>query len=464
MEKDKSKKFKLSKIGTPKIILLGFLIANLMGACILSLPISSAKGTWTSFVDSLFTSTTSICVTGLTVVPTYSHWSTFGKVVILGLIQLGGLGVVCVAIGIFIVIGKRITMKERIVIQETYNMESMQGLVKLVKNVFKGTMLVEGIGAILYSFHFIPQFGVGKGILYSIFHAISCFCNAGIDLIGESSFVPFHSSILINGTTMFLIVMGGIGFTVWWDVARVIKQTNHSDLRRRQFFKRLTLHSKLAILVTAILIVSGAVLVLLLEYNNPATLGNMNWGDKVMASTFESVTTRTAGCYTVPQEGFRDTTALILIILMLIGGSPVGTAGGIKTTTIAMVLLSVRATIRGKKNTEVFGRRIGAQNIRTGLAVIVVSLLIFLMGIILLSITEDASILDITYEAASAIATVGLSRALSPNLTEIGKVIVILLMFIGRIGPITMVMAFNIKRTKAADNLRELPEKKIIVG
>ncbi len=457
------KKRKIGKLDTPRIMIAGFLFLVLLGTFFLCLPVSSAKGEWTSFVDALFTATTSVCVTGLTVVPTYAYWSVFGKVVILILIQIGGLGVISVSIGFFIMIGKRITLKERMMLQEAYNMDSLQGLVKLTIKIIKGTLLVEGIGAVLYAFQFVPQYGVGKGILYAIFHAVSAFCNAGIDLIGDESFIPYSSSVLMNLTTMFLIIMGGIGFVVWWDVKRVLKEAKKNG-QYHGMAKRLTLHSKLAIVTSLILIFGGAVIIFISEFQNPDTIGNLPVWDKCMASLFESVTTRTAGFAMIPQQNFRNATLLILVILMMIGGSPIGTAGGIKTTTVGMIYVSMKCTIQGKKDTEVFDRKIGSDNVKTGMAVAGIFILLMYGGIFLLSATQKIPLGSIVFEAASAIGTVGLTRGATALLDCFGKIVIIFMMFIGRIGPITMAMAFSMKRKDGNYHKRELPEKKVIVG
>lgn len=458
-----TKKRKIGKFDTPRIMMVGFLILVLLGTFFLCLPIASAKGEWTSFIDALFTATTSVCVTGLTVLPTYAYWSVFGKVVILILIQIGGLGIISVSIGFFTMIGKRITLKERMMLQEAYNMDSLQGLVRLTLKIIKGTLLVEGIGAVFYAFQFVPQYGIQKGFLYAIFHAVSAFCNAGIDLIGDQSFVPYSSSVLMNFTTMFLIIMGGIGFVVWWDVKRVFLDAKKSG-QYHGMMKKLTLHSKLAIVTSLILIFGGFLLIFISEFDNLDTIGKLPFWDKCMAALFESVTTRTAGFAMIPQQNFRSATMLILVVLMMIGGSPIGTAGGIKTTTIGMIYISMKCTIQGKKDTEVFDRKIGSDNVKTGLAVAGIFILLMYGGIFLLSATQNIPLGSVVFEAASAIGTVGLTRGATALLNSFGKVLIIFMMFIGRIGPITMAMAFSMKRKDGNYHKRELPEKKVIVG
>lgn len=451
------------KFTKTQMIALGFLCPILVGALLLMLPISSADGTVTPFIDSLFMSATSVCVTGLVTVPVYLHWSLFGKVVILILIQLGGLGVVAIMTMLLIAIGKRITLKERMLIQEAYNLDTLAGMVKMIIRIVKGTFIVETAGAVCFAFVFVPQYGFLRGVFYSVFHSVSAFCNAGIDLIGIDSFVPYVSNPIVNLTTMLLIVSGGIGFTVWWDLIRVGKDAKTGEIAPRQMWSRLMLHSKLAVSVTLLLIFVPAVLYFIFEYHNPQTLGELGTGSKLMASLFQSVTTRTAGFCTIPQGELKDSSTLLTLILMFVGGSPAGTAGGVKTTTVAMILMSVMCFVRGKRDTEMFGRRVPADNVRTGLAVLTISLLVVFTNIMLLLLTDGAEFRDTIFEVVTAIGTVGLSRGLTPDLTFWGKLIIIVTMYIGRIGPITMVLAFGVRRQTKGDN-RELPEKRILVG
>lgn len=339
---------------TTHFIILGFAFAILAATCILMLPISSANGEWTSFVDAMFTATTSVCVTGLVVVPTYAYWSLFGKIVILLLIQLGGMGIICIAMGFLILLRKKITLKERKLIQESYNLDSTGGMVRVIMRVFKATFLIEGIGAVLYSVKFIPRFGLIRGICYSIFHAVSAFCNAGIDLLGDSSLAPYRGDVAVNAITMFLIISGGLGFIVWWDILKILDDMRHRRLAKNKFWERLSLHSKLVLSATVLLILGGFFVVFLFEYHNPATIGNMPLGEKVLVSLFESVTLRTAGFSTISQAGFHMSTFLVICFLMMVGGSPMGTAGGIKTTTITILFVEVCSVIRGKSMPRFF--------------------------------------------------------------------------------------------------------------
>lgn len=450
------------ELTTTQIIAYGFLAAILFGSILLSLPIASRDGNATPYIDALFTATTSICVTGLTTVTTIEHWNLFGQIVILCLIQFGGLGVITFTTSILLILHKRITLKERLLIQDAYNLSTLRGLVKLTIRIIKGTLFVEGIGAFFFCFRFIPEFGIVKGLWKSVFHSVSAFCNAGIDLIGPNSFSTYTGSVVVNLTTMILIIAGGIGFPVWWDIVRVIKNSIKDSMNFKKTFKKLTLHSKIAISMTFVLIISGAFLLLLFEYNNPNTIGNLSFGEKVIASFFQSVTTRTAGYFTISQQDLSNPSAFLCIILMFIGGSPSGTAGGIKTVTLVALIISTISVIKGREETEIFDRKITAGYIRKALAVTLFSLFILILSILSLSLVENADFIDIVYESTSAIATVGLTRGLTPNLSVIGKIIIIITMYLGRIGPITLALMFNPKKGKVKG--RSLPEEEILIG
>lgn len=448
---------------TNLIILNGFLVALLVGTILLMLPVSSASGNGTDFITALFTATTSLCVTGLVVVPTYAYWNIFGKVIILILIQLGGLGIISFTIGFLIIIGKKISLKERKMIQESYNLDSAQGVLKILRKIFGITLKIEGIGAILYSIQFIPEYGIVKGICYSVFHSVSAFCNAGIDIIGNDSLVKYHGNVLVNFTTVMLIICGGIGFIVWLDIGGIISEIRNKKLSPNKFIERMKLHTKLVLITTAILVGGGFLFILLFEYNNPDTLGNMTFGNKCLAALFEAVTLRTAGFITVPQAGFRDGTFMIMCGLMIVGGSPFGTAGGIKTTTLALIFLLTWSTIKGKEDIEVCRRRINKQNVRSAVAIGTIVLSILAVAIMALSFTEDAPLKVITFEAVSALGTVGLSMDFTASLTAIGKLIIIVLMFFGRVGPITIAMAMA-GRARKDRKITNYPEKRVMIG
>ncbi|MBR2335031.1 MAG: potassium transporter KtrB [Clostridia bacterium] len=452
------KRKKLISLSTTHIILLSFLITILVGTLLLMLPISSASRQATPFIDALFTATTATCVTGLVVVPTVSAWSIFGQLVILALIQIGGLGIITVMSGIMLSINRKMKLSDSILIQDAFNLNTLSGLGSFLKKVLIGTAVVEGVGALLYMIVFIPKYGL-RGIYYSIFTSISAFCNAGIDIIAEDSLCSFVTNPIVNITTCLLIIFGGIGYIVWWDVIRVIKQRK---TQKGRVFKRLTLHSKIAISSTAILIITGAILFFIFEYNNPSTIKELSLLEKIQASFFQSITTRTAGFATIPQENLSTPSALLSLILMFIGGSPVGTAGGVKTVTITTLLLAAISAIKNKNHVSVFGRRIPKEAISKSIAVVATSFSIMFISTLLLSCFTEANVLDIIYETVSATATVGLTRALTPTLTIAGKIIITATMYLGRVGPISLAVAFLTKKDN--QNIISDPTEEISVG
>ena len=442
---------------TTQLIMLSFLGAIFVGSILLTLPISSS-GERVAYIDALFTATTSICVTGLVTVTTASAWSTFGHIVILFLIQIGGLGIITIIAAIMVILNKKMGMKDRILLQDTFNLNSLFGIVRFLKKVIIGTLVVEGTGALLYMVVFVPEFGL-KGIWYSIFNAVSAFCNAGMDIIGENSMCDYKLNPIVNTTTNLLIILGGIGYIVWWDVIRVIKEI---PKKKWKCFSGLTLHSKIALSTTGILVVGGMLLILLFDYHNPLTIGNYNLFDKLQVSLFQSVTTRTAGFASIPQKDLTNASSMISMLLMFIGGSPVGTAGGVKTVTIAVLLYSTYATIANRDDVEMFNRRISEEAVKKSVAVVATSFIICFTSTLLLSLVCSADILDIVYETVSATATVGLSRDLTSKLNIWGKIIIITTMYLGRVGPISMAIAFTAKNQKT--NIIKSPTEEISVG
>ena len=450
------------RLNTMQIVALGFFGVIFLGGVILWLPICNQKPI--EFIDALFTSVTSVCVTGLVTVVPAEQYTLFGQVVVMILIQIGGLGVIACMALFFLLLGKKISMKGRILIQEAYGLDTLSGLVKFIIRIVRGTFIVEGIGAVLFSFKFVPEFGLAKGIWYGVFHSISGFCNAGIDIIGNSSFMKYVDSPLVSLTTMFLIVMGGLGFPVWHDIFVTAKKGAGEKGARRRIFTRLGLQSKIVLTITAFLIIFGTVGYFLLEFNNPETMKDLSIPEKVLASAFQSVTTRTAGFASVSQSGLTESSRLLGCILMFIGGSPAGTAGGIKTTTFAMLILTIISVLRGHKDTECFGRRVDMDSVRSALTITVITFTCWLAAVAAMSIFDpQTEFLNLMYEASSAIGTVGLSADLTPHLTRASHVVLMLLMYIGRIGPLTMALVFAGKSNKS-DKFRELPEKKIMLG
>lgn len=451
-------KKKFINLSTTQIIMLSFLAVIFIGSLILTLPISTVEGSRVSYSDALFTATTATCVTGLVTLPTVTTWSFFGQVVILCLIQLGGLGVVTVVSGFMIALHKKIGITDRLLLQDAFNLNTLSGLVKFVKKVIMGTILVEGIGALLYMTVFVPEFGV-RGIWISIFNSVSAFCNAGIDIIAENSLCNYAHNPMINFTTCMLIIVGGIGYIVWWDLIRVLSLIKKQGL---QCFKRLTMHSKIAIWMTVLLILSGTLAFFVLEYNNPLTIGEETLFNKLQISFFQSVTTRTAGFATVPQENLTNASAMVSMIFMFVGGSTVGTAGGVKTVTIAVLLITASSMIKNKNEITVFNRSIHQKAVKKAITVFSMSFTIMMVSSILLALVTDAPLVDILYETVSATATVGLTRNLTATLNIWGKLIIIVTMYLGRVGPISLALVLNSKKEKW--NTVKTPYEEISVG
>ncbi len=451
---ERLKKEKGLSLSTTQIIMLSFLLVVMLGSLLLWLPISSADGRSVDYLDALFTATTATCVTGLVTVTTASAWSPFGQAVILILIQIGGLGLITIMSGLMMLLNRKMGISDRLLLQDAFNLNTLSGLGAFVKKVMIGTFVVEGIGALLYMTVFIPEFGA-LGIWISVFNSVSAFCNAGMDIIGETSLYSYATNPIVNFTTEALIILGGIGYIVWWDVIRVMSSDKRSA-------RRLTLHSRIAIIASALLIVVGAAGILLFEHDNPQTLGPLGWFDKIQLSLFQSVTTRTAGFASLPQENLSAPTAIICVLLMFIGGSPVGTAGGIKTVTAVVLVASAVANIKGDSEVSLLGRRIPRSAVGKAAAVCTMSFGIFFISTLLLSAVCSAPLIDIVYETASATATVGLTRGITPILNEAGKIIIIITMYLGRVGPISLALALN--GDKKNSNIIKNPTEEISIG
>ena len=443
---------------TTQIIMLSFLGAILLGSALLVLPFSSKSGESVDYIDALFTAVSATCVTGLVTLPTVATWSVFGQIVILILIQIGGLGVITITAGLMVAIHRKMGLKDSQLLSDALNVSTLSGLAEFVKKMLLGTFIIEGVGALMYMIVFIPDFGA-KGIWISIFNSVSAFCNAGIDIVAENSLCNYATNPLVNVVTCLLIILGGLGYVVWWDIIRVLK-----DVKRTKFrcvFK-LTLHSKIVLVSTFALILIGGVSILAFEYNNPLTLKNYNFFDKMQIAFFQSITTRTAGFATLPQENLTNASSIICLILMFIGGSPVGTAGGIKTVTIVVLFATTIATVRGKNEVTLFQRNLSKQVTRKAVAVAFSSFIIVALSTILLSLATDAPALDVVFETVSATATVGLSRNLTASLNVWGKLILSATMYFGRIGPISLATSFNLKKENI--NIIKNPTEDVRLG
>lgn len=445
------KKWK-DRLTTTQTIAVGFLLIILMGTLLLMLPTASAAGTSAGFLTSLFTATSATCVTGLVVVDTYSYWSVFGRCVILALIQIGGLGFMTLGVFVAIFLRKNIGLKERGILQESMNTLQLGGIVKLVKKITIGTFILEGIGAVLLSIRFVPQMGWLEGICNGIFHSISAFCNAGFDLMGKqekySSLVAYSDDIIVNLTIMLLIVIGGIGFVVWDDLQK-----------KKLHFKEYLLHTKIVLTVTLVLIFGGALLFWVFERN--LLMADMGAKETVLTSLFASVTARTAGFNTIDVAGMSTSSKLLTIVLMFIGGSPGSTAGGIKTTTFMVMLVVVWGNLRNSHGSNIFGRRLEEDEIRKASIVFTINLLLAVGAVITICAMQPFALEDIMLEVFSAIGTVGMSTGITRELSIAARVIVILLMYCGRIGSMTFALSFT-ERKKVAPV--QLPAEKIIIG
>ena len=420
---------------------VSFLIAIIVGTILLMLPISSASGKMTDPLTALFTATTSVCVTGLVVVDTYAHWSFFGQLVILILIQIGGLGVVAVGSMIMVMTKRKLFLSNRMLLGDSLNVDGKKGLIHFLKRMFRGVIIIEVTGIFIYAVKFIPMLGVFKGLWASIFQSVSAFCNAGMDIVGPNSMIDLRDSGLLMITTMTLIILGGIGFVVWFDVIEGIKNAIEYRYGFKKGFSRLPEHTKIVLLMTTGLIALGSIIVFAAEYNNPDTIGQMSLGGKIMNSVFQSVTYRTAGFASVPQDKLTEISCTAGYILMFIGGSPVGTAGGVKTMTAFLFLINAYSYINGKSENVVFHKRVPEDLMRKSAAIIFFSIVaIFVMNMLLMS--RGISHTDSLYEVVSALGTVGLSRGLTPNLDTVGRIIIIVSMYLGRIGPISMAIFF----------------------
>lgn len=431
-----------------QVILLGFLITIFAGSILLALPIATKSGQATPYIDALFTATTSVCVTGLIVETTMTHWSFFGQAVILLLVQIGGLGVITITTGMFFVLRKRITLGNRMLIQESMGLNTMTGLVPLVKKILIGTGIIEGIGAILYATQYVPEFGIGYGIWAAVFNSISAFCNAGMDIVRDDSLRSYVTNPVMNFTTMGLIILGGLGFIVWKDLWQGFKKIIKDKVSVKRTIQQLRFQTKIVLSITAFLILFGTVLIFLFEYHNPATMGNLSLPQKIQASLFQSVTTRTAGFETVAQGALTDASSLVSMFMMIIGGSPAGTAGGVKTVTFAILVFCVISVAKQEESITLFKRRVPQSLLSKALAIIVINLIVLMTSVLLLLVFDHGTFMDSCYECVSALATVGLTKGLTPNLTIAGKVIIIITMYLGRVGPISMAIGFSQKNKK----------------
>lgn len=444
------KKRKL-RLAPARLIALGFFLIIIIGALLLMLPFAS-KGGSAGFLDALFTSTSATCVTGLVVRDTFTGWTSFGQVVILCLIQLGGLGFMTVITLISFALGKRLGLYDRKVLMQSAGNISLSGIGGLIRRIVPFTFVFELLGAALLAVRFVPDFGWGRGLYFAVFHAISAFCNAGFDLMGlrtpYSSLTAYAADPLINLTVCALIVVGGLGFLVWRDIAR-----------NRLRWSKYQLHTKLVLVTTAVLLLLGWALFFLFERN--ASMADMTASERILASLFQSVTPRTAGFNTVDMTALSESGNLLTNVLMLIGGSPGSTAGGVKTTTVAVLLLSAFVSARGRTRVNAFRYQIDRDTLRQACSILVIYLSMAILAILALCALDPITLKQAMFEVNSAIATVGLSMGVTATLSAASRMILILLMYAGRIGGLTFVLLFSERRTEPPV---DRPNGKILIG
>lgn len=444
---------KARRLTPARIIIFGFLALILFGALLLTLPVSTRDGLGASFEDALFTATSATCVTGLVVQDTYTYWSPFGQAVVLALIQIGGMGVVTMALAIFTITGRRIGLKQRVVMQETVSAPHVGGMVRLVGFIVRGTLLVEGAGAVVLALRFCPQFGFGKGLWFAVFHSVSAFCNAGFDLMGESgafsSLVHYSADPLVNITIMALITIGGIGFFVWDDL-----------LQNGLHFRRYRLQTKLVLVTSGLLIVLPAAYLYFVEFSHPQWAG-LSAGERVLAALFQSVTTRTAGFNTIDQTALSGPALMLCTLTMLVGGSPGSTAGGFKTTSLAVLVLCVASVLRQRDSIQVFSRRFPPVVLRHTATLVTLYAGLFLAGAMAICEWDGVPLSAALYETASAIATVGLTVGITPGLGLASHLVLVFLMCFGRVGGLTLLYA--VAGAHPAPH-GTLPEEKVNVG
>ncbi len=440
------------KLTPTQVLALGFATIILIGTLLLMLPVATKSGERTDFLTALFTATSATCVTGLVVVDTKTYWSVFGQIVIMLLIQIGGLGIMTMSTLFALILGRKITFKERLVMQEAFNTNSLGGIVKFAKYILMVSFLFESIGAIMLTLRFLPQMGLKKAVYYGLFHSISAFNNAGFDLMGNfESLTGYVSDWVVNLVVMGLIIFGGLGFYVLLDIYE------------HRHFNKFTLHSKIVITITLLLIAIGTLLIFLFEYNNPKTLGPLDFPTKILAALFQAVTPRTAGFNTLSLSDMTVASKFLTIILMFIGASPAGTGGGIKTTTFAVILYTVLSVIQGEEETVLYKRTISRNIVYKAVAISFISVFIIFSVTMVLSITETSNFLTVLYETTSAFGTVGLSLGLTPELSTVGRIIIIFTMYAGRVGPLTLALALA-KRQRKPKPIIKYAEEKIMVG
>lgn len=446
-------KLKKRRMNHAQIIAIGYLLVIMAGTFALMLPAASRQGETTKFSEALFTATSATCVTGLVVVDTASHWSIFGQCIILLMIQIGGLGFMTMGVMFAMLMKKTISLKMRGLLQESMNSIQLGGVVKLARMIVTGTIIVEGLGAIALLFVFVPRFGIGKGIYFSVFHSVSAFCNAGFDLMGTvtgeySSFTGYADNAWLNIILMTLITVGGIGFFVWNDVKK-----NKINV------KKYSLHTKMAITTTLIIFIASSALFFLFERDG--LMKNMGVKETILASCFSSVTPRTAGFNTIDTGALSSSSKLLTMLLMFIGGSPGSTAGGVKTVTTTVLVVYVWSNLRNETGCNIFGRRLPDEAIKKACNVVVLNLLLAVTAIIVVSYIQPLKMDELMFEVFSAIGTAGMSTGITRELTTASRLVMIILMFCGRIGSMSFALSFTERKQVPPV---KLPEENVLIG
>ncbi|MDF2608730.1 MAG: synthase subunit [Lachnospiraceae bacterium] len=441
-----------TKLTYAQFIALGYLLIILLGGLFLSLPIASRSGEWTPYINSLFTATSATCVTGLVVYDTFTHWSLFGQLTILSLIQIGGVGFMTIITLFSMFLKRHIGLHERRLLMQSAGTLEVGGIVRLIRRIAIGTLVFEGAGALFLATRFVPDMGLVKGVYNAVFHSVSAFCNAGFDLMGRfgqySSLTTYADDIIVNITIMLLIVIGGIGFLVWNDIIKC-------GFR----FKKFQLHTKIVLVSTGMLILSGAILFFIFEYN--ASFSALNMKDKIMAAFFQSITPRTAGYNTIDLAALSESGNLLTMMLMFIGGSPGSTAGGIKTTTFVVLLMGTIASSRHNANINIFKRRMDEDVVKQASAIATIYLLAVLGSTLIIAALQPFSVKQVLFEVISAAATVGLTTGITTSLNFVSRIIIILLMYGGRVGILTLALVLAEKRENVLINR---PIEKILIG
>lgn len=452
------KRLKRSNRSTASIIAVGFLVLITVGACLLMLPVSSRSGEFTNPMTAFFTAVSASCVTGLVVVDTGLYWSVFGQTVIIVMIQIGGLGFMTLAVLLSGILRRHISPKERMLVAMSYNLNSYGSTKELVRRILIGTFVIEGLGAAALATVFVPIFGWADGIYKSVFHSISAFCNAGFDLFGEyggefSSLISFSGNYVVGITVMLLIVLGGIGFIVWNDIVNYFRTK-----------RRISVYSRFVLLITAILLFGGALLFAILEWNNPATLGGMSFGEKLMNAFFQSVTLRTAGFSMTNNALLTEGSQLLGVMLMFVGGASGSTAGGVKVATVGILFYTVYCVSVGKKRVVLFGRKLTQDSFMRAVSLVVIQLMLVFVGTAVIIYSTGFDAMAVLYEVTSAGATVGISMGLTPMMNGFSKAVLMLMMYFGRVGILSVTCAIMANLTKNDGGSISYPDANMLIG